>query len=219
MHPEQQNYISKISTEFSEFFSNKKVLDVGSLNINGCIKDYTNNCDYTGIDVGPGNNVDVVCPGQDFNDPDESYDMVCSSECFEHNPFWVETFRNMIRLCKSKGFVFFTCATTGREEHGTKEAHSWCSPLTIELGWNYYKNLEEKDFREHFDFDKIFEKYQFEVNTSGSPDLYFWGIKKDIKNLKFSDVFDLHQGNSADKWEGYLKIYDEELSLVKNNCK
>jgi SAM-dependent methyltransferase len=38
-------------------------------------------------------------------------------------------------------------------------------------------------------------------------------------NLKFSDVFEFHQGNSADKWQGYLKIYDEELSLIKNNCK
>jgi SAM-dependent methyltransferase len=181
MHREQRNFIKRISIKFSKYFHNAKVLDVGSLNINGCVKEFTFSCDYTGIDVGPGNNVDVVCPGQDFNDPEESYDMVCSSECFEHNPFWVETFRNMIRLCKSEGFVFFTCSTTGRKEHGTKEALPLASPLTVELGWNYYKNLEEKDFREHFNFDEIFQKYKFIVNISESLDLYdlyFWGIKK-----------------------------------------
>jgi SAM-dependent methyltransferase len=178
------------------FFSNKKVLEVGSLNINGTMRDFFNDCDYTGIDVGEGKDVDFVCSGHEYNSPDETYDVCTSGECFEHNPYWAETFANMVRMTKSGGLVFFTCATTGRPEHGTSRTSPSKSPLTIGKGWDYYRNLDEDDFRNSFNesFDDIFEVYEFHSTVkepltefikqlkgskySFSKDLYFWGIKK-----------------------------------------
>lgn len=70
-----------------------------------------------------------------------------------------------------------SCATEGRPEHGTKRSHPGCSPLTVAIGWEYYKNINEQDMRINFDFDELFSSYEFSVNKT-SCDLYFWGIKK-----------------------------------------
>lgn len=186
-HKEQMHFIQKIKDQHPSFFIDKKVLEVGSLNINGTLRDFFNSCDYTGIDVGEGSGVDIVCSGENYDAPDESYDVVCSAECFEHNPSWLETFKNMIRLCKEDGFIFFTCATTGRAEHGTARTTPGCSPLTVEMGWDYYQNLTEKNFTDEINFDNYFSYYEFEVNNQ-SHDLYFFGIKCSNKR-KIVDCF------------------------------
>jgi SAM-dependent methyltransferase len=175
-HPEQKEFVKNLKNKYPTFFNKKKVLDIGSLDVNGSVKDHFINCDYIGIDIGPGKNVDVVCEGQNYDAPDKSYDVVCSLECFEHNLYWTETFLNMIRLCKSGGLIFFTCATTGRTEHGTVNSLPQDSPLTVAYGWNYYKNLTEEDFTSKINFDEYFEKHKFSKNEK-AKDLYFYGIK------------------------------------------
>ena len=174
-HYQQREFVQRLKNKLPQYFRNQKVLEIGSLNINGTIRDFFNDCNYIGIDVGFGPNVDIVCEGQSYNAPDESYDVICSAECFEHNPHWMETFKNMIRLCKEGGLVFFTCATDGRAEHGTRRTTPLDSPLTIDIGWDYYRNLNESDFTNNLDFNSYFKEYGFEVNEE-SHDLYFWGI-------------------------------------------
>jgi len=176
-HPQQMNFVSRLKKTFPSNFKNSKVLEIGSLNINGTIRIFFENCDYLGVDVGPGNGVDLVCPGQELTLPDNSYDTVGSCECFEHNPFWVETFTNMYRMCKPGGLVFMSCATTGRPEHGTTRTSPSDSPLTIRKGWDYYKNLTEQDFRDSYDIENMFSFHSFSVDMSNF-DLYFYGIKK-----------------------------------------
>lgn len=178
-HQEQRDFVDRLRKKYSKYFEYKKVLDIGSLDINGTIRDFFGSCDYTGLDVDVGKGVDIVCEGQKYDAPDNSYDVVCSCECFEHNPYWAETFKNMIRLCKDNGLVFFSCATDGRPEHGTTKTSPQDSPLTVGLGWDYYRNLIEDDFREKINFDSYFSYYEFEVNEQ-SHDLYFWGIVRKI---------------------------------------
>ena len=65
-----------------------KVLDVGSYNVNGCMKPLFDGTDaeYTGLDIEAGPNVDVVMndPYNWDNVPDESFDFVISANAFEH---------------------------------------------------------------------------------------------------------------------------------------
>ena len=178
-HQQQFDFIQQLKTKYPTHFFNKKVLEVGSLNINGSIRIFFTGCDYLGIDVGPGLDVDLVSEGQKLTELDETYDTVGSCECFEHNPYWVETFNNMYRMTKQNGLVFMSCATTGRAEHGTTRTSPKDSPLTVTNGWEYYKNLTEQDFRKHIDIDSMFNKYEFQVGAP-HPDLYFYGIKKEI---------------------------------------
>lgn len=177
MHLQQVHFVQHLKNTFPNSFKDSKVLEIGSLNINGSIRVFFENCEYLGVDIGPGPGVDLVIEGQNLDSPSNTYDTVASCECFEHNPYWVTTFANMHRMARINGLVFMTCATTGRPEHGTVGNHEAASPLTIEKGWGYYKNLTEQDFREKFDIDSMFSKYEFVLNAS-SCDLYFWGFKK-----------------------------------------
>lgn len=172
-HKEQRDFVEKLKNKYPDYFINKKVLEIGSLNINGTVRDFFENCSYLGIDLEAGLDVDLICEGQNYNGPDNDFDVVCSLECFEHNPYWLETFLNMIRVCKKSGLVFFTCASDGRAEHGTNEVAPYASPFTLK--WNYYKNLNEKDFSS-IDLNSLFKTYEFESN-SHSKDLYFFGEK------------------------------------------
>jgi hypothetical protein len=53
----------------------------------------------------------------------------------------------MVRVCKPGGLIVMSCATLGRREHGTARTSPGASPLTVALGWNYYRNLTARDFR------------------------------------------------------------------------
>lgn len=176
-HYEQNFFINSIKNKHPNYFKNTIVLECGSHNINGTVRNFFEDCAYIGLDVGKGADVDVVCLAHEYDMPDETFDTVISSEMFEHDPHWNKSFKNMIRLCKKDGLVIFTCATTGRKEHGTFFNRPEDSPLTFNIGWDHYKNLTEEDFREHFDFENIFKEFEFSVNRMHF-DLYFWGIKK-----------------------------------------
>ena len=175
-HRQQIEFVTRVREQYPDMFKSKLVLEVGSLDINGSVREFFNNGVYIGLDVEHGPGVDVVSLGQDYDMPDGSFDVVISCECFEHNPAWIATFANMIRLCKSGGLIIMSCATTGRQPHGTSAHEPWSSPLTVKLGWDYYQNLTEQDFRSEFDIEKYFVSYDFSVND-GSHDLYFCGRK------------------------------------------
>jgi hypothetical protein len=171
-HPEQRKFLSKLKSQHPEWFTGVKVLEIGSLNINGTVRDFFTPTRYLGVDVGPGPGVDLVQRGEQVDLADNSFDVAISAECFEHNPEWEATFANMYRMAR---VVIFTCASTGRAEHGTHSAHPDSSPLTLE--WDYYRNLNEEDFIDRFDLPAMFEDHEFQYNPE-SHDLYFWGIKR-----------------------------------------
>lgn len=173
-HHEQGEYIAALKTCFPTFFSGGRVLEIGSLNINGTVRQFFDAKEYVGVDVGHGPGVDIVISGHEYND-DKQFDCVISCECFEHNPFWKQTFLNMIRLCRPGGLVVFTCATTGRPEHGTERTTPQDSPLTIAKGWSYYLNLTKEDF-DFLDYSSRFTDHGFSTNAQ-SCDLYFYGVK------------------------------------------
>lgn len=176
-HAAQLAFVKLVATDMRDFFVRRKVCEIGSLDINGAVRGYYTDCDYTGIDVAPGKNVDVVCEGQKYAAPADSFDQVISCEVMEHNPYWAATFDNMIRLCKPGGLVVMSCATIGRPEHGTARTRPGNSPLTVELGWNYYRNLTRRDFERATRLRQVFAEYRFWTNWA-SFDLYFCGLKR-----------------------------------------
>ena len=177
-HFEQQVFFTWLKSKKPEHFKGCSVLDIGSLDINGnnhyLFEDYT----YIGVDVGEGPNVTAVSKGHEFKS-ETPFDVVISSECFEHDMYYRETILNCIDLTKSGGLFTFSCASEGRAEHGTNRTKPEDAPLIMKYeDWgDYYKNLNESDIREIFNPEDIFSEYHFSVNDR-SKDLYFWGIKK-----------------------------------------
>lgn len=175
-HPEQRTFMLSVKDKFSDRFSNCRVLDIGSLDINGNNRYLFHNYTYIGVDIGSGQNVDVVSRGHQYKD-DKPFDIVISSECFEHDEFWNLTIQNAIDLTKPGGLILFSCATTGRPEHGTRRTSPQDSPFTSSLDNDYYMNLTEKDVIDKIDMSQ-FSEYEFEARETWPQDLYFWGIKK-----------------------------------------
>ena len=176
-HEAQHRFFQLVKEQHPRYFSDSVVLEVGSLDINGSVRSLFERCAYTGVDVGPGPGVDLVVGGQDVAFRNDVFDVTVSAECFEHNPYWKETFENMVRMTSPNGLVIFTCASEGRPEHGTARTDPNSSPLTVGLGWDYYKNLTEEDFR----LDPLLlaevGEHEFRYNPH-TKDLYFFGFKK-----------------------------------------
>lgn len=173
-HREQREWCELVKYAHPEFFIGTNVLDIGSLDINGNNRYLFEQCDYTGIDIGEGSNVDVVCSGHLFKS-DDLFDVVISTECFEHDEYWQQTLKNVINnLLKEGGLFLFSCAAPGRPEHGTKKTSPKDSPFTTD----YYRNLSEEDIRSVLDCDKLFSNYKFKTRKEFPQDLYFYGIKK-----------------------------------------
>lgn len=141
--------------------------------MNGTLKEFFIDCEYIGIDVGKGDNVDVVCLAGDYNELDESFDTIVSAATFEHDKEYKKSFKNIIRLLKKEGLFTFCCASTGYTEHCTPQTGGTlpCS----ELFGNYYRNISEEDVRKTIPVDLIFKEYEFKMDGKM---LSFWGIKK-----------------------------------------
>jgi SAM-dependent methyltransferase len=176
-HPQQLDFVQRVRAIFPAAFADKRVLEIGSLDINGSVRSLFTGCDYVGIDVAPGRGVDVVCQGQDYDAPDATFDTVICCEVMEHNPHWKATFENMFRVCKPGGLVVMTCASTGRREHGTTRTTAIDSPLTVSMGWEYYRNLTAREIRHELRLDDPLAMFAFFQNWEAF-DLYFIGLRQ-----------------------------------------
>ena len=179
-HKEQRMFIGDVRDKFPKYFVGGNVVDFGSLDINGNNKVFFDLCNYTGVDIGEGRNVDVVSKAHEYK-PNKKFDVVISTEMLEHDMYWEKSLQNMLDLLKSGGLLIITCATTGRPEHGT--IRSECpsdSPFTSEIPeWaNYYRNLTIDDCNTILKPEENFTEY-FENMTHRAPNDYqFYGIKK-----------------------------------------
>jgi SAM-dependent methyltransferase len=173
-HPAQKEFFREVKKKYPEKFHQVNIIDCGSLDVNGSLKDLFTQSQYTGVDIVGGKNVDVVSHIKDITFEDNSFDTVISGEMLEHDETWRESLQKMYDLCKSGGLLAISCAGKDRREHGTRRTTGmrgiWgTSP-------DYYMNLEEEHFREVYK-DEMFTDTHHEYNPT-AKDQYFYGIKK-----------------------------------------
>jgi len=75
--------MSEFVADYLDPMSSLKILDAGSYNVNGSYKSLFKNWQYSGLDVEPGPNVDIVVNGYDWG-INEEYDVVISGQALEH---------------------------------------------------------------------------------------------------------------------------------------
>ena len=96
---------------------NKVVLDIGGKNINGSLRFFFENLGmkYICLDIEEDSSVDIVIkPGDKFPFENGSIDLIISTSCFEHDPcFWI-TFKEMTRIIKFGGFIYVNAPTNGK---------------------------------------------------------------------------------------------------------
>lgn len=174
----QRFFCEGVRKLYPDMFRNVKVLDLGSLDINGNNRYLFDGGTYLGVDLGEGANVDVVCKAHDLKFADGSFDVVISTEMLEHDPNMKESLGNAFRMLKSGGLMVLTMGGVGRREHGTVKSIPEDSPFTVNIeGWSdYYRNVDVEDILQVLDRN-LFLVYSVTVNNEHC-DLYFHGIKK-----------------------------------------
>jgi len=196
MHEGIVNFTMFVKQLFPDYFVNKNVLDVGSGDINGNNRYLFENCQYDGNDVIDAPNVTIVSKTKDLQFEDNYFDTIISTECFEHDPEYKESLEKIYKMLKPNGLFCFTCASTGRPEHGTRNSspsNSYGTIGNIEYMQDYYKNLTEQDINDVLLLNDNFICWDTYYNCF-SYDLYFVGIKKgdnnDIMDLQKYDIND-----------------------------
>lgn len=185
-HYNQLAFIEIIAEFIKEDLEGGSLIEMGSYDVNGDIRNIFNDVKHTGVDLCDGPGVDLVMSGHEVSLADDLFELAISCESFEHNPMWKETFHNMLRMTKPGGWVVFTCASKGRPEHGTTRTTPSSSPGTQTVGWDHYKNLTHNDFARLGLHDQ-FDNYVY-INNQASFDLYFVGQKKGGKRRDLTEV-------------------------------
>ena len=189
-HKDQRLFVEKVKSKFPKYFNQVRVLDCGSLDINGNIKDLFTNSEYCGIDNHKGPNVlwniplhhirervlsrdplfkFLDTPGDEIN----TFDTVISCEMLEHDYYWERSLKKMYTLTKPQGLFLFTCAGYNRREHGVEEFAS-------DPKMSHYENITVSHLVKALDLEFLFLDFNVEYKSSGEEmgDLYFWGIKR-----------------------------------------
>ena len=178
-HAAQRLFFATVKARYPDSFRRVRVLDCGSLNVNGTLRDFFEESDYLGVDIRAGRDVDLVSHIHALPDDLGPFDTVVSSEMLEHDGYWRHSLLRMYQVLKPGGLLVLSMAGEGRPEHGTRREQDRLSPDGL---WgtapDYYRNLKAEDLLELFrDFGIEFDVALYETNPA-AHDLYFYGVKR-----------------------------------------
>lgn len=107
MHPDSMLLMANFKNKYCEQIRGKRVLDVGSQDINGSYKQMFQElgCLYTGTDIVDGPNVDVISTFDSLLFQDNSFDIVISGQTLEHAERPWMLVREMSRVLAPGGLV------------------------------------------------------------------------------------------------------------------
>lgn len=172
MNEKVTSFCLRVKGQFQHYFSDSLVLDVGSMDINGNNRHLFNGCEYIGLDIGPGKNVDIICPVHLYTSR-RQFDIVISTEMLEHDKYWEKSLGAMVRLLRLGGLLLITAASTRRREHGTARMSSGSSPHTND----FYRNVTCNDLNIGLNFSRNFSEHNCHVSPNRTA-VHFWGIKR-----------------------------------------
>lgn len=158
--------------DYPKSFRRCRVLEIGSLNLNGSVRRFFEGCEYTGIDCHAGKDVDIVTLAHDFDGG--PFDTIISCEAFEHDPHLRETLAAAYRLLDTDGLFVATWAGPARPEHGTRASNGkvWGPD------GDYYRGVSADEFLTLIG-GRFFPR-QISIKPDkdgGEEDVYFWGVK------------------------------------------
>jgi SAM-dependent methyltransferase len=113
-------------------------LDVGAFNVNGSARHLIPGAQWVGLDIRPGPDVEIVGDATQHIEP-PIYDIVSSTELFEHAMHWRSIIANMRKALRpgGAGLFFATCASIKRRVHSASGADE------LEPG-EWYKNIHHE---------------------------------------------------------------------------
>lgn len=138
MHPQAREYVAAALLAHADPRP-KQVVEFGSYDVNGTVRDLLTDATYLGIDTRPGKGVDQVIDAADF-DGKGGYDLVVSTETLEHAPKPKAVIDSAHTALAPGGLFIATMAGPHRAPHGVDGR---------EVGsGEHYANIAPDDLRE-----------------------------------------------------------------------
>ena len=147
VHRQVYEFVEGVVVDYQLNRSDYQVLEVGSLDVNGSIRNLLNQTNYIGLDLVAGPGVDLVGDIVTSHLPDQSFDLVLCLEVLEHAPQAEQIVHTIHRVLKPEGLLILTCAATLRSPHSAyggklrpgefyknvdyEELESWCSRFEL----------------------------------------------------------------------------------------
>lgn len=100
-----------------------RVLELGSRDINGTPRPLLPGVRYVGVDLVPGDGVDVVGDAAHF-EAVPLFDLVLCCEVLEHAPAAAAIVRSAVKCALPGGHIIVTCASDGRKPHSAVDGGS-----------------------------------------------------------------------------------------------
>jgi SAM-dependent methyltransferase len=115
MHPSAMQAATEFFDRFSNEFVEPTIVEIGSQNVNGSIKDVAPPSNYVGLDFQKGDGVDIILQdAYSFPLPDNYADIVVTSSCFEHSEMFWLTFLEGVRILKPRGLFYINAPSRGQ---------------------------------------------------------------------------------------------------------
>lgn len=116
MHAEAMDFLQRARHAFPTL-GGARVLEIGSHDVNGSARQvFTGAVEYVGIDVWPGNGVDVVADARQY-DGGQAFDVAITTEALEHDPEPGAIIDCAGRALKPGGVLIITAAAPPRTPH------------------------------------------------------------------------------------------------------
>ena len=143
MHYENRLFWMWCSKEYPRHFNDpSRIIEFGSVNINGSIRLVFKCSDYTGVDWMEGPDVDLVSLAHEVPFESMTFDTVVSASMLEHDPYWEKSLAKMIELLKVDGLFAITWGTALNTPHELKVSpdgkfHALKAGLVLQLLESY----------------------------------------------------------------------------------
>lgn len=115
MHQAAREYVSRYATD-----AMVSVIEIGSRNINGTIRDLFPRAQWMGLDLQDGFCVDHVCDATSYQ-PMLPVDLVICCEVLEHAADWMSLIEAGASWLAPGGRLIVTCAGPGRTPHSAHD--------------------------------------------------------------------------------------------------
>lgn len=124
MHASNRAFWQYCQKKYQHYFlvPDIKVLELGSMDINGTVRDYFEVGEFVGVDWRPGKCVDVVSLAHEI-EFDHQFDVVISASMLEHDPHWNKSISKMVEYLKEDGILLLSwgAALNPPHEHETAD--------------------------------------------------------------------------------------------------
>jgi len=103
--------------KYSDNFKNCNVLELGSADVNGSVREFFENCKYIGVDKRKASGVDIVCEAKNTRFWKDYFDTLISFSMIEHDPDWKESLKNNIEWLRKDGLLMICYGAEGNNPH------------------------------------------------------------------------------------------------------